>query len=179
MDEFNDVSTIDQYKRCLARGFSEEKAFTIAAKRSRDNARTPMLWDASPNAGFTDGKPWLPVHPGYAELNAETQGQDNASVLAFYKNMIRLRREHGALFFEGEINPLPSGDDLIFVYERKHGRERALVLGNFADIPKTVDLRAAGAAASCRVWLGNLRPPGTAVGGTITLEGGESLVIGP
>jgi alpha-glucosidase len=178
MDEFNDVSTIDQYKRCLARGFSEEKAFAIVARRSRDNARTPMLWDASPEAGFTCGKPWLPVHPDYRELNAETQEWDNGSVLAFYKKMIRLRKDHAALFFEGEINPLPAGDDLLFVYERKYGRERALVLGNFADVPKTVDFQAVGAGSSGIVWLGNLMPPGTAVNGKLTLEPREALLIG-
>jgi oligo-1,6-glucosidase len=174
--EFNDVNTIDQYKRCLARGFSEEKAFTIAAKRSRDNARTPMLWDASPGAGFTSGKPWLPIHPDYREINAETQERDDASVLAFYKKMIRLRKDHGALFFKGEINPLPAGDALFFVYERKYNRERALVMGNFADLPKTVDLKAAD--SSGLVWLGNMRPPGTALSGKITLKPGEALVIG-
>jgi alpha-glucosidase len=178
MDEFNDVNTIDQYKRCRARGFTEEQAFKIAAQRSRDNARIPMLWDASPAAGFTSGKPWLPIHPDYKELNAENQARDGASVLAFYKKMIRLRKDHNDLFFKGEINPLPAGDDQLFVYERKHGGERALVLGNFADVPKTVDLRKTGTDSPGLVWLGNLRPSGTAVNGKITLEPKEALVVG-
>jgi alpha-glucosidase len=177
VNEFNDVSTIDQYKRCLDYGFTREKAFELAAKRSRDNARIPMLWDTSRNAGFSGGKPWLPVHPDYRELNAETQGNSDASVLAFYKKMIRLRKAHSALFFEGEINPRSSGDDPLFIYERKLGREQALILGSFADMPEPVNLKKLGIGSGV-VWLGNLRMPGTALQGEIILEPKEVMVIG-
>jgi glycosidase len=175
VDEFNDVSTLDQYKRCLMRGLTKERAFEIAAKRSRDNARVPLLWDDSPAAGFTSGKPWLPIHPDYKELNAAAQEKDADSVLSFYKKMIKLRKDHSALFFEGEIKPRDAGSDL-FAYERALGKERALVLGNFSDEPASFDLQKLGADGL--VWLGNRRPAGSALSGKITLEAKEAVVIG-
>ena len=70
MDDYNDVSTHNQYNRALADGFSPEEALRLVQLESRDNARTPFQWDDTENAGFTTGKPWLKVNPNYTGLNA-------------------------------------------------------------------------------------------------------------
>ena len=71
IEEFDDISTIDQYNVAIKEGLSKEEALEIVNRYSRDNARTPLQWDDSENAGFTTGKPWLKVNKNYKEINAE------------------------------------------------------------------------------------------------------------
>jgi glycosidase len=172
MDEFNDVSAHDQYKRMIQSGLSEAEALALVAYRSRDNARTPMLWDSTENAGFSAVKPWLPVHPDYTFLNAEAQEKENVSVLKFYKEMIRLRKKHGPLFMYGEFIPRLLEKENIIAYERAYKDEKALVICNFSDKPATVN--------SCNgiLWLGNYRTPGTNPGEEYILAPWEACLIG-
>ncbi|GHV48546.1 hypothetical protein AGMMS49546_39150 [Spirochaetia bacterium] len=192
LDEFNDVSTFDQYQRALAAGFSKDDAFRFIQHRSRDNARTPMLWDNSPNAGFSSGKPWLPVHPDYVSINAEAERQDADSVFAFYRSMIAVRKKHPDLFFAGDFIPHCEDNPSLIVYERsyqKEGRhERALVICNFSDEKQRLDISniggkgARGIDRGALVLLGNRRNAGASIGresiGNILLEPLEGLVLG-
>ena len=121
----------------------------------RDPERTPMQWDASRNAGFSSGEPWLPVNPDYASRNAAIQAADPGSLLSWYKRLIALRRSRTALR-RGRIAFLDLGKDLL-AYSRETEGDEILVLLNFSSAARRVSLgrraavlegseRAAGAA---------------------------------
>jgi alpha-glucosidase len=174
IDEFNDISARDQYQRMLLAGLSEKEAFDLVAYRSRDNARTPMLWDASAHAGFSAAAPWLPVHPDYKTLNAETQERYRDSVLAFYKKMIRLRKNHPKLFVSGDFMPLLPEHENIIAYERSYREERVQIICNFSPEAQTLSIKPEPGF----IWLGNCRDAGARVEGEITLAPLEACIIG-
>jgi glycosidase len=169
--EFNDISTRDQYERMLREGLSEKEALALAAYRSRDNARTPMLWDSSFNAGFSAGKPWLPVHPDFPKLNVEVQQSETRSVLNFYKQMIRLRKEHSGLFMYGDFIPRFTETMDIFAYERAWQGKRSLVMCNFCNEKRFLDI------PKGKLWLGNCRTQGGVIGGKTTFAPLEALIM--
>jgi alpha-glucosidase len=104
----------------------------------RDPSRTPMQWDASPNAGFTDGEPWLPVAPDYIERNVAWCAKTNDSILVLYRELIRLRRKRPALSI-GDYRQL-HGDEHVLAYERRHDTDRLVVALNFSRDPQVVAL---------------------------------------
>ena len=100
---------------------------------SRDNARTPMQWNATDNAGFTSGEPWLPVHDDFASQNVEAEQADADSVLSWYRRLATLRRDLPVLVV-GDYLELLSESEEIYAFERAYGgRERAVVLANFSN----------------------------------------------
>lgn len=172
LEEFDDVATADQFYRARAAGYTEAEALAVAAYRSRDNGRLPFLWDDSANAGFSAGRPWLPIHGDYRALNAAAQGADTGSLLHFYRRMIRLRKSRGALFFRGSLEPRFLDTDAVFAYERRYGDERVLVVCNFSADPRTLTLPGG------TVLLGNYRAAGAPFpGGASTLNPLEALVL--
>jgi oligo-1,6-glucosidase len=90
---YRDVETLNHHRHALAAGADEESVMAGITRMSRDNARTPMQWDASPNAGFTTGTPWLAVNPNHTEINAEAALADPDSVFHHYRRLIALRKE--------------------------------------------------------------------------------------
>ena len=98
---------------------------------SRDNARTPMQWDASPHAGFTTGTPWIGVNPNYLEVNAASQVDDPDSVFAHYRRLIALRHDEPAVA-HGDFTMLLPDDDAVYAFTRRLGEVELLVLGNFS-----------------------------------------------
>lgn len=133
IDAFDDISTKDHYRDALSDGLSAEEALRCCCAKSRDNARTPMQWDASEHAGFTDGTPWLPVHPNHVDVNVADESADPDSVLNYYKKLLRLRKsaEYRTLFSRGDFSPIWQETDYIFAYLRKEGAKTVLVAGNF------------------------------------------------
>jgi len=99
--------------------------------KSRDNARTPMQWDDSHNAGFTRGQPWIRVNERYRTINAASALADPGSILHYYRKLIRLRREN-LVFVYGDFAPIPVDDEQVFAYVRTLDAERLLVLLNFS-----------------------------------------------
>jgi len=132
IDEVDDISTLDEYKVALDAGLTPEAALKAVARRSRDNARTPMQWTCGENAGFTAGTPWLRVNPNYTAINVEKESGDPDSVLNFYKKLIALRKEKDIIVY-GEFEPLCREDDQIFAYTRKLDEERLLTVCNFSE----------------------------------------------
>ncbi len=141
-EEFNDISTKWQYQNALEEGYSPEEALRFAAFFSRDNARTPMQWDGSENAGFScagagsrgDGagaEPWLPVHADFRELNAALEEADPDSVLHFYRKLAALRREREELI-SGSCRELLPEDEDIFCFERRLEDNCILIAVNFS-----------------------------------------------
>ena len=131
IDDYNDISSHGQYKIALEEGFSPEKAMTFVHFFSRDNARTPMQWDNGRNAGFTTGKPWLPVHKDYARQNTAVEERDRGSVLAWYRQLAGLRQRHRALT-EGSCEMLLPSDEQVFAFARTRGQDRLLTVVNFS-----------------------------------------------
>ncbi|MGG5460501.1 glycoside hydrolase family 13 protein [Clostridium sp. B9] len=127
--EYDDVSTINTYNQKIQNGVSEEKALSDAWATSRDNSRTPMQWDSSKNAGFTEGTPWLQVNENYKTINVENQEKDENSVLNFYKKLIKLKKSNGALIY-GVYDLILEDDSRIYAYTRTLGNEKFLIIGN-------------------------------------------------
>ena len=132
IDEYDDVSSHNQHAIALARGCSEEEALACVHAHSRDNARTPMQWDASENAGFTSGTPWLPVHDDYRTCNVSAQSEDDASVLAWYRRLAELRRDF-PVFVAGDYTELLPQSEEVYAFSRSFRDERAVVLANFTE----------------------------------------------
>lgn len=131
LESFDDPLTRGQYQRALDEGFSPDEALDVVRRFGRDNARTPMQWDANPNAGFTAGTPWLPVHGDYARQNVQVESADPASVLNWYRRLARLRAEH-AEFIDGDFHLQMRTDQRVFAFSRENAHARAMVLVNFS-----------------------------------------------
>ena len=132
IDDYRDIETLNAYKVYTEQmGYTPEHMMDCLYAKSRDNARTPMQWDASANAGFTTGTPWIRVNPNYTKINAESQLRDEASIFNYYKELIHLR--HGSeLIVYGEFELLCPEDEKIFAYRRYLGDEQLLVICNFS-----------------------------------------------
>ena len=131
--EFNDINTKDQYRVALDAGLTEQQALAACEKMSRDNARTPMQWDSSPNAGFTTGTPWLKVNDNYRDINVAAQENDPDSVLNYYRRLTALRKspEYRQLFTYGKFRPAFESSHRILAYYREKDNQRVLVAANF------------------------------------------------
>ena len=143
IDEIDDISTLDEYKVAREAGLSDKEALMVASAFSRDNARTPVQWNARENAGFTTGKPWLEVNPNYKQLNVQAQENDEDSVLAFYKKLTRLRKseEYKETIVYGQLIPYLEEEHNLIAYYRK-GEKTLLVLANFQKDSRKVQLPA-------------------------------------
>ena len=131
--DFRDLDSINAYWELTGKGiFKEEEMLRFLRYKSRDNARTPMQWDASPNAGFTEGEPWIMVNPNYGEINAADQIGRDDSVFSFYKELVKLRKEKPVVV-NGEYRLLDPESEDVFVYERSFHEEHLLVVCSFAE----------------------------------------------
>ena len=126
ISQYRDVESTNYFRILKEGGASTEVALEIIAARSRDNGRTPMQWDASEGAGFTTGTPWLGIPANHVTINAKTEAEDPESILAFYKELVRLRKEM-EIIADGQIRFIESGQDSILAYERTLGNEKLTV----------------------------------------------------
>ena len=140
IDDYDDVSSKNQYQVALERGHTEEEALACVHDHSRDNARTPMQWDASENAGFTSGEPWLPVHEDYKTCNVSAQSDDEGSVLSWYRRLAELRCEWPVLV-SGDYAELLEGSEEVYAFARDFKGERAVILANFTEHEVAFDER--------------------------------------
>lgn len=143
IDEFDDISTKDQYHIARKAGLSNEEALEVCAKMSRDNARTPMQWSSKENAGFTTGMPWLKVNSNYKEINVKSQEKDADSVLNYYRKLVKVRKspEYKEVFTYGQFEPAYEDTDSIMAYYRFDGEKRVLVAANFGKEAVEVELQ--------------------------------------
>ena len=133
VDEFDDISTKDQYRMAREAGLSEAEALAVCSGMSRDNARTPMQWKDAPQAGFTSGTPWLKVNDNYPVINVEKEEGQPDSVLHYYRKLIALRKygEYRELFTYGNFEPAYENADHVMAYYRILQGRRVLVAANF------------------------------------------------
>ena len=170
--EVDDISTLDEYEVCLREGFSEEEALRIVNRYSRDNARTPVQWDSSKNAGFTTGTPWLPVNPNYIKINVAEQEKDPESVLSYYKKLTALRKnpEYKETMVYGDFVPFMAEEDRLMAFYRK-GEKTLLILGNYRKEERELELP----APVKKLVLSNTEPRIT--GRKITLSDYEATIL--
>ena len=143
IDQINDIESLGNYRAYHAKGYmTEEEGIRMMRQRSRDNARTPMQWDATPEAGFTTGRPWLPVNPNYVTINAAEQLGREDSVFHYYQKLIALRKEMDVIVY-GHYELLEPGHPNLFIYTRALGDESLLVLCNFSEQEQAYEIPAA------------------------------------
>jgi oligo-1,6-glucosidase len=132
IEDYRDIESINMYQQVLNNN-GDTKAFIEAQKISaRDNGRTPFQWDASPNAGFTAGIPWLKVNPDYTSVNVEAQENDPNSVLNYFRKLVGLRKQYLTLVY-GKYELLDKDNPDVYSYRRSLNNESLLVMLNFRD----------------------------------------------
>ncbi|MCB0680772.1 MAG: alpha-glucosidase, partial [Saprospiraceae bacterium] len=131
IEQYQDIAAINGYKKVVSEGGDVDLFLKRLKFFSRDNGRTPMQWDDSANAGFTDGTPWLPVNPNYGTLNVAAQEGDPNSCLNYFRKMVKLRRENPVLVY-GAYELLFREHPQVYAYTRTLGEEKMLVLLNFS-----------------------------------------------
>ncbi|MCC3356325.1 glycoside hydrolase family 13 protein [Bacillus sp. REN16] len=131
IDDYKDIETLNMYREKVEAGIDPEEIMQSIYAKGRDNARTPMQWDESENAGFTTGTPWLSVNPNYREINAAKQVEDPNSVFSYYKKLIELRNQHEIIVY-GTYDLLLPEHPTIYAYTRILGRVKLLVVLNFS-----------------------------------------------
>ena len=173
IDEVDDISTLDEYKVALDAGLAPDAALKAVARRSRDNARTPMQWSDGKNAGFTTGTPWLRVNPNYTAINVEKEAQDPDSVLNFYKKLIALRKdpEYKETVVYGALEPFMEERHNLMAYYRKWDKT-LLVVGNYQWDEQEIELPGA-----CKKVLINNYPDVVIDGNKFKLHGYQVLVL--
>ena len=140
IDDYKDIEAINAYKEYTESGLmTEEEMLNCLKMVSRDNARTPMQWDDSANAGFTTGTPWISVNKNYTQINAKAALEDKDSVFYYYQKLIRLRHEN-EIIVEGVFHGLLEDNDDIYAYERTLGDEKLVVACNFTNKEVPCDL---------------------------------------
>ena len=133
LEEFQDIESVNAFRELTQeRGEDPASLFPKIAAKSRDNARTPMQWDDTENAGFSSGKPWMPVNPNYTKINARDQLQRADSVFCHYKKLIAMRH-HFEVIVYGHYQLLLPDDPDLFVYTRDLDARRLLVVCNFSE----------------------------------------------
>lgn len=139
VDDFRDLESVNAYRELIESGlYTKEDMFPKIAHKSRDNARTPMPWDTSENAGFTTGTPWLALNPNYNKINVADQLKREDSVFHYYQKLIKLRKEYEIIVY-GKYELLLPDDEHIFAYVRTLGNQKLLVVCNFSKTEQKFD----------------------------------------
>jgi oligo-1,6-glucosidase len=173
-EEHRDVEAVNHWKRVIDEGLDQQAALTAMTKVGRDNARTPVQWDASPTAGFTTGEPWLPVNPNRSWLNAAAQVGKAGSVFEHYRALIALRHEH-PVFAVGDFTGVLDNDPDVWGYVRTVDRQRLLVIANCSRRSRELELGDGWAGA--RLLLGSVpERPEVLPPGPLALDGWESRI---
>ena len=174
IDDFRDLESINAYAELVEAGRSREDVLAALRAMSRDNARTPMHWDASANAGFTSGEPWIAVNPNHLEINAEAARADHDSVFHHYRRLIELRHTDPVVV-DGDFTMLLPDDEHVYAYTRRLGEDELLVVANVSSAEVVADVPAAETWAGSALVLGTNALPEDAVP-EIRLQPWESRV---
>lgn len=174
IDQIDDISTRDEYRVAMEAGLSEEEALKAVARYSRDNVRTPFHWDQSEHAGFTSGRPWLPVNPDYVQINAKDQVGREDSVFNFYRQLIALRKdpEYKETIVYGEFNPYLEEENNLMAYYRKGEDKILLVIGNYQKEARKVILP----GKIKKVLLNNYKDMEQS-GSSVVMKGYQALIL--
>ena len=173
LEDYRDIESINYFEEFTESGLmTPEHMMKCLMLRSRDNARTPMQWDDSKQAGFTEGEPWIKVNPNYKKINAAQQLEDPDSIFHYYQKLISLRKEKEIIVY-GEFEPLYREDEQIFAYTRKGDQEKLLTVCNFSDKNAEMEIPEEFKGAECLIT--NLDR--TVFEGKIVLKPYEAFVL--
>ena len=173
LEDYRDIESINFFTELTEAGLmTPEYMMKCLMLRSRDNARTPMQWDDSAQAGFTDGESWIKVNPNYKEINAAQQLEDPNSIFHYYQKLIRLRKEKDIIVYGG-FEPLYRDDEQIFAYIRRQEQEKLLTVCNFSDKNAEMEIPEEFKGAECLIT--NLDK--TVFEGKIVLKPYEAFVL--
>jgi oligo-1,6-glucosidase len=134
IEDFRDIESLNHHAEAVAAGVPEDEVMAGLRAMGRDNARTPMQWDASEQAGFTTGIPWIPVNPNHTEINAAAAVADPDSVFHHYRRLIELRHAEPAVV-HGDFTMLLEDDPRVYAFTRRLGETELLVVANFSSEP--------------------------------------------
>ena len=137
--DFRDIQSLNHYAEAVGTGSDPETVLNALRVSGRDNARTPMQWDNTENAGFTTGTPWISVNPNHEEINARAALADDDSVFHHYRRLIELRRTEPAVA-HGDFHMLLADHDQVYAFTRRHGTTELLLLANFSGEPVTIEV---------------------------------------
>jgi oligo-1,6-glucosidase len=154
IDDFDDIESRNHYTAAVAAGEDPETVLEAMRHMSRDNARTPMQWNDSPNAGFTTGTPWLPVNPNYRQINVAEAVDDPNSIFHYFRRVIALRHADPVVAY-GDFTMLLPDDELVYAYTRALDGVSLLVVANFSDTTVPADVPERGAWAASELVLAN------------------------
>ena len=155
IDDYRDIATRHLYREAVeAHGVDPQLALAVVHARSRDNARTPMQWDEGPQAGFTTGEPWIKVNPNHTAINVVQALADPNSVLHYYRQLIRLRRENPVMVY-GTYDLILADHPQIYAFTRTLDDDRLLVILNFSGDTPVFDLPAGLSFSGKRLLVGN------------------------
>ena len=132
IEDYNCCYIVGDYNAMIQNGSTPEEALKVVSPRSRDNARTPYQWNATENAGFSSGKPWLKVNPKYREINLEADLASDDSIFAFYKELTAMRRDCPAII-DGDLEFLLDDHPEIIMYLRRCARQSLLIIANYSE----------------------------------------------
>ena len=153
ISQYQDVESTNYYRILMEEeGRSKEEALEIIGARSRDNGRTPMQWDGSENAGFTDGTPWLGIPANHSYINVEAEQKDPDSILNYYKKLVALRKEY-EIIADGEIRFTDAGNENIISYDRMLDGQKLSVFCNLRGTEQA--LGTAFEAPAGKILIGN------------------------
>jgi oligo-1,6-glucosidase len=175
-DSYRDIESLRHVAQSRELGhLSDEQVLARLAAVSRDNARTPVQWDSSPNAGFTTGIPWMAVNPNYTTVNAEAQRLDPDSVFHYYRRLIMLRHTDPVVQF-GDFTMLLPDHPYVYAFTRSLNGTRLVVIGNFSGDHQRADL---GGILDdmTQLVIGNQPAPASIAGGSVNLRPWEALVV--
>jgi glucan 1,6-alpha-glucosidase len=143
ISEVEDIESVNMYHERLANGYKKEDIIASINFKGRDNARTPIQWDRTENAGFTTGTPWLHVNPNYQEINVAANLEDQNSIFYCYQKLIQLRKDNPIIVW-GEYELVTDTSEQVFMYLRKYEGETWAVVANFGEQKKTLQLEHLG-----------------------------------
>lgn len=167
MDDLRDIESINAFKELTQAGvFDEETMFRYICCKSRDNARTPMQWDDTENAGFTTGNPWIMVNPNYTKINAKDQVSRQDSVFHYYKKLISLRHAEEVIVY-GTYELLMPEDEKVYAYTRTLGDTRLFVACNCSAENAAVEVPADFAGQKAKLLISNYEEQGETAAATL------------
>ncbi|MFB3169255.1 alpha-glucosidase [Neobacillus sp. 179-C4.2 HS] len=143
ISDVEDIESVNMYHERLANGYKKEDIIASINFKGRDNARTPIQWDRTENAGFTTGIPWLHVNPNYQEINVAANLEDPNSIFYCYQKLIQLRKDNPIIVW-GEYELVTDTSEQVFMYLRKYEGETWAVVANFGEKKKTLQLEHLG-----------------------------------
>ena len=174
LDDYRDIESLRYAEETGRRGhLTDEQVLDGLAFGSRDNARTPVQWDATSGAGFTTGQPWLPINPNYETVNADAERRDAASVFHHYRRLIALRHDDDVVR-HGDFELILADDPHVYAFTRSLDGRTLAVLANFTGEPRTAPVSFAAVAGA--LVIGNYPDAPSSASGTVSLRPWEAVV---